>query len=134
MILEFRCVSGGMHPIVGAVWYRIPSSLGGEHDRYSRYLCSALSMTMHTIKDCEEALQLIDFVKSGKSVEEEFGWNDTLVTFRSGIAQVDILIEEQQGTLDGRFNLDEFRKAVSAWREFLLMPESLESTLRVDIA
>jgi hypothetical protein len=91
-------------------------------------------MTMHTASECEAALKLIDLVQSGKSTEEQYGLNDTCVTFRPSSVQVDILIEEEIGTPVGRFGLKEFRNAVSAWREFLLMPESSESTLRVDIA
>jgi hypothetical protein len=88
---------------------------------------------MHSPAECEVALKLLDLVQSGKSTEEQFGINDTCVTFRSSGAQVDILIEEEVGTPEGRFDLEEFRKAVSAWREFLLMPESSESTLRVNL-
>ena len=134
MFLEFQCVSGGVHPVVGPVWYRVPKSSGGENDRYSRYLCSALSFTMHTPAECEAALKHLDLVQSGKSREEQFGVNDTCVTIRPDGVQVDILIEEEIGTPDGLFDLQEFCKAVRGWRDFLLMPESSESKLRVNIA
>jgi hypothetical protein len=134
MFLEFRCFSGGMHPVRGAIWYRMPRSSGGSSDRYDRYLCAALFMTMHSPAECELALKLLNLVQSGKSTEEQFGINDTCVTFRSSGVQVDILIEDEVGTPEGRFDLEEFRKAVTGWKEFLLMPESSESKLRVKLA
>lgn len=69
-------------------------------------------------------LALIDAVASEESNEEGYGLNDTSVTFQANEAQMDILTEDEIGTEAGRFQLDEFRKVVCAWKEFLLMPNS----------
>lgn len=134
MILEFQCLSGGKHPIIGDVWYRFPRCLDDGGDRYDRYLCSALFMTMHTSEDCAKALELLDSVLTGKSEKEEFGLNDTCVTFRKNGVQVDILIEDEIGTQEGRFDIGEFRKAICAWQEFLRMPEVHAYIVKVDIS
>ena len=131
--LEFNCVSGGKHPVIGDVWHRIPTAHGEGAERYSHYMCAALFMLMHRPSDCSEILGLIDAVASGKAHEEAYGLNDTCVTFRQNEAQVDILIEDELGTPAGRFNLEEFRKVVLAWKEFLLMPDSETTRLHLDL-
>jgi hypothetical protein len=134
MILEFQCLSGGKHPVIGDIWHRFPrcSAAGGE--RYDHYLCSALFMTMHTPEDCAKATELLDLVQSGESNEEYFGLNDTCVTFGKCGAQVDILLEDEIGKSEGRFDLDEFRKAICAWQEFLRKTEASEYVYEVDIS
>ncbi|WP_137010782.1 hypothetical protein [Ectopseudomonas oleovorans] len=81
-------------------------------------------MTMHTPEECSQALEKIDLVKSKKAIEEQFGINDTYITFSANGAQVEILIEEESNAAEGCFNLEEFRKAICAWQEFLRKPES----------
>ena len=133
MILQFKCLDGGTHPIIGKVWHRFPTCVAEAGERYDRYLCSALFMTMHTPNDCVEALELLDSVQSGQSDKEFFGLNDAEVTFTVRGAQVDILIEDEIGTTDGLFDLIEFRKAIVAWDEFLNQPCTCENLLDVDI-
>ncbi|MBT3068776.1 hypothetical protein [Rhodoferax sp. U11-2br] len=132
-VIEFRCVYGGKRPIVGDVWYRMPEVHGNSAERYNHYMCAALFMLMHTPSDCSEILELIDAVTSGKSQEEGYGLNDTCVTFRQNEAQVDILIEDEIGTAEGRFSLAEFQRVVIAWKEFLLMPDSEASRLQLEL-
>jgi hypothetical protein len=78
-------------------------------------------------------MELIDAVATGKSKEENWGLNDTCVTFRANEAQVDILIDDELGTAVGRFSLEVYHKVVTAWRQFLLMPEGPESRLRLEL-
>lgn len=132
-IIEFGCVSGGKHPVVGDVWYRMSTAHGREAERYSRYLCAALTMMAHTVSDCDAILKLLDAVAMGKSQEEGYGLNDTCVTFRPHVAQVEILIEDDSEPVEGRFGLNEYRKVVCAWRDFLLMPEGEESRMRLEL-
>ncbi|QJE03745.1 hypothetical protein HH212_26995 (plasmid) [Massilia forsythiae] len=134
MILEFLCLDGGTHPVIGKVWDRFPRCLAEDGDRYDRYLCSALSMTMHSSDDCMKALALLELVESRRSSQMRFGINDTEVKFTDRGAQVDILIEEECGTVDGLFSLAEFRKAIVAWGEFLSKPCTHEYLLKVDIS
>lgn len=89
---------------------------------------------MHTPDDCMKALALLDLVQSGRSGEMTFGLNDTEVTFTERGGQVDILIEDEIGTADGLFGLDEFRNAVVAWSRFLSEPCSCEHSLKVDLS
>lgn len=132
MILQFMCVDGGMHPVVGKVWYQIPTCVVEGGKRYDRYLCSALSMTMHSPDDCVRVLALLDSVQNGQSAEETFGLNDTEICLTAYGAQVDILIEDEI-TVDGLFGLTEFRAAVAAWHDFLSEPCTHEHVLNVDI-
>lgn len=131
--IEFWCQHAGTHPVIGDVWHRLSVAHGRDEDRYSRYLCAALSMMAHDATDCDAMIHLLDSVADGSSDSEEFGLNDTCVTFSAHGVQVEILIEEQPEPVAGRFSLSEYRKALCAWREFLLMPEAQESKLRVDL-
>jgi hypothetical protein len=133
MILQFKCVDGGTHPITGKIWYRFPSCVAEGGERYNRYLCSALFMTMHSCDDCTEALSLLDSVQSGQSEEAFFGINDTEITFTVCGAQVDILIENEIGTTDRLFDLVQFRKAIVAWNKFLSQRCTPEQMLEVDL-
>ena len=134
MILEFVCLDGGLHPVIGKVWERFPRCLADGGARYDRYLCSALAMTMHTADDCAQALALLDMVQSKQSDQMTFGLNDTEVIFSGRGAQVNILIEDESGTPDGLFSLAEFRKAIVAWDEFLSESCNWEHVLKVDIS
>lgn len=131
--IEFWCHNAGKHPVIGDVWYRLSAARGKEEARYSRYLCAALSMMAHNVNDCETMIRLLDSVANGSSASEGFGFNDTCVTFDANGVQVEILIEEQSEPVEGRFSLGEYRKALCAWREFLLMPERKESTMCITL-
>lgn len=134
MILEFQCLAGKKHPKLGDVWYRFPRCLIKEGSRYDHYLCSALFMTMHTHEDCLHAIKLLDSVQSGESEEECFGINDTCITFSERGAQVEILIEDECEPSEGLFGLNEFRKAICAWEDFLRKSEAREHVIKVDIS
>jgi hypothetical protein len=90
-------------------------------------------MTMHSPEECAQALEKIDLVRSETTTEEQFGINDTCITFSSSGVQVDILIEEELSAADGHFKLEEFRKAICAWKEFLRTPDA-ECKVQVNIA
>jgi hypothetical protein len=134
MILEFVCLDGGMHPVIGKVWHRFPRCLADGGARYDRYLCSALAMTMHTPDDCVQALALLDMVQGRQADQMTCGLNDTEVVFSDRGAQVNILIEDESGTADGLFSLAEFRKAIVAWNAFLSEACTREYLLKVDIS
>jgi hypothetical protein len=131
--IDFWCESGGKHPIVGDVWYRMSTAHGEAADRYSRYLCAALSMMAHTVSDCDVILNRLDAVAIGRSKEEGYGLNDTCVTFRPNGAQVEILIEDESVLTAGRFGLSEYRKVLCGWRDFLAMPDAQESRMRLEL-
>lgn len=133
MILEFKCVDGGMHPIVGQVWHQFPACVVEGGERYDRYLCSALFMTMHSPEDCANVLALFDTVLAGQSKQATFGLNDTEVTVTDRGVQVDILIEDD-ATADGLFDLAEFRKAVVGWHDFLSASCTRAHSVNVDIS
>lgn len=122
-----------MHPIIGQVWHQFPTCVVEGGERYDRYLCSALFMTMHAPEDCANALALLDAVQAGESKETVFGLNDTEVTFTDRGAQVTILIEDE-ATADGLFSLTEFRQAVVAWNEFLSASCSHQYSVEVDLS
>lgn len=131
--IEFWCHDAGKHPVIGDVWYRMSLAHGKEEVRYSRYLCTALSMMAHDVTDCDTMISLLDSVANGSSASEGFGLNDTCVTFSTNGVQVEILIEEQPEPVEGRFSLSEYRKTLCAWREFLLMPEAKKSRMRLTL-
>lgn len=126
-------MDGGMHPIIGQVWHQFPTCVVEGGDRYDRYLCSALFMTMPAPEDCANALALLDAVQAGQSKETAFGLNDTEVNFTDQGAQVTILIEDE-ATADGLFSLTEFRQAVVAWNEFLSASCSHQYSVEVDLS
>lgn len=126
-------MNGGIHPIVGQVLHQFPTCVAEGGERYDRYLCSALFMTMHYPEDCAKVLALIDTVQAGRSKEMTFGRNDTEITFCDQGAQVEILIEDEV-TADGLFGLAEFRNAVVAWNEFLSASCTHEHPVIVDIS
>jgi hypothetical protein len=134
MILEFKCVDGGTHPILGKVWHKMPQCVVSGAERYDRYLCSALFMTMHTADDCVQALLRLDSVQNAQSNETFFGINDTEVTFTNRGAQVDILIEDETETADGLFSLDEFRNSIVAWKKFLSAQYTQAYSVKVEIS
>lgn len=131
--IEFECIYGGQHPVVGEVWYRFATARGDEAERYDRYLCAALTMMAHRPSECDVIMARIDAVMSGKVDEDGYGLNDTCVTFRGNVAQVDILIEDEIGIAAGRFGLDEYRKTLHAWKEFLLLPEGAETKMKLEL-
>jgi hypothetical protein len=131
--IEFWCAYGGKHPVIGHVWHRMSTAHGFEEDRYARYICAALAMMAHTVTDCEEMLGRLDAVIAGTSQREEYGLNDTCVVFRPQFAQVEILIEDEEEPVAGRFGLSEYHTALCAWRDFLSMPESEESRMRFEL-
>lgn len=133
MILIFKCIDGGIHPVIGQVWHQFPNCVVEGGERYDRYLCSALLMTMHTPDDCANALTLLDAVQAGQREKTTFGLNDTEVTFTNRGAQVDILIEDE-ATVDGLFSLAEFRQAVVGWNEFLSASCSHQYSVKVDLS
>lgn len=129
--IRFYCLSGGHHPIAGDVWYRVAEADGYQSERYGRYMCAALTMMVYTPSECQQVIALIDAVAAGNSMQESWGLNDTCVTFSAGGAQVEILIEDEPDMAAGLFTLKEYRKVVSGWHQFLLMPESQESSLQL---
>lgn len=133
-VIEFWRAHGGKHPVRSDVWHRLSSAHGNEADRYSRYLCDALSMMVHKPSDCDVMLNLIDAIITGKSRKEEYGLNDTCVTFQPGVAQVNILTEDEYNPPSDRFELMAYRKVVDAWRTFLLLPETGTSKMRVELS
>ena len=132
--IEFWCESGGRHPVVGAVWFRMSIARGLDSERYSRYLCTALSMMAYRASDCDAMIKLLDCVANGNSQEEGYGLNDTYVIFRLHGVQVGILIEDELEPAAGRFGLTEYRKVLCAWRAFLLLPEAKESKIRLELS
>ena len=118
---------------MGHVWYRCAGARGGDAERYDRYMCAAITMLLHTQAACDDVIALIDAIASGEAEQNGYGLNDTCITFRKSGAQVDILIEEETGTLEGRFTLEECRKFVCTWKDFLKMPENEESRLRLEL-
>ena len=131
--IEFWCAYGGNLPIIGHVWHRMSTARGYDEDRYSRYMCAALAMMAHTAADCDDMLRRLDAVITGTSQEEEYGLNDTCVSFRPQYAQVEILIEDEERPVVGRFALSQYRKVLSAWREFLSMLGSEESRMCLEL-
>lgn len=126
--LKFFCKFGGNHPVAGEVWYRLAAAEGDEAERYDRYICAAvLGLTLHYPDNCDELLRLLESVLSGKASREVFGYNDTEITFERTGVQIDILIADE--FIDdpaGRFDTEQFRSIVLAWKDFLSHPESAD--------
>jgi hypothetical protein len=133
--IKFSHISGGMHPKLGQVFYVHIEAISGEDiSRYNRYMCGILSVVAQCRDDCDRILQYINLVENGSKVQIETGGNDVSLTIRPKGVQVDIEINEEWiGQADGHFELDEWKAALVGWRQFLEMPESLESVLVIEI-
>jgi len=90
-------------------------------------------MMAHSAPDCDVMVKRLDSVANGELQEAEYGLNDTCVTFRPHGAQVEILIEDESEPAAGRFGLQEYRKVLCAWRDFLLMPEAEGSKMHLEL-
>ncbi|WP_245774414.1 hypothetical protein [Rugamonas rubra] len=135
MKLRFSYVAGGFHQKLGQVFHWQQEAIGGENaQRYKQYLCEVLSSVAQGTDDCDRLLHDINEVENGGRVEIETGGNDVTLTLRPTGVQVDIEVNEDWvGQPDGHFDLREWKAALTGWRQFLQMPQSLESFVEVDL-
>lgn len=135
MKLRFFYVDGGVHPKLGQVFHWRQKAMDGEAaKRYNQYLCEVLSSVAQGIDDCDRLLQAINDIENENRAEIETGGNDVTLTLRPTGVQVDIEINEDWiGQPDGHFKLSEWKAALKGWRQFLEMPQSLESVVEIDV-
>lgn len=138
MKIRFSYVDGGIHPTLGQVFHWQPRVMdddgGADAKRYNQYLCEVLSSVAQGADDCDRLLQNINDVETGNQAEVETGGNDVTLTIRPTGVQVDIEVNEDWiGQPDGKFKLSEWKSALTGWRQFLEMPQSLKSVVEVDV-
>ena len=130
--LVFYYVSPKGHP---ELFYRQSKALGeGDIDRYNLYMAQVLTGLACPIESCEVFLNNINDVENGRKCRVETGENDIVLDINNNYIQVSILsFDEWSNQPEGRFTLDEWKKALLGWKQFLSMPESLASELIVEL-
>ena len=139
MKLKLYCIDGGKHPILGKIYYRCQKILADSDDenqleRYERYLAHTLSAYAQTIDDCNCIFKLINNVEENIQPKASFNGNDVEISISERSVQINININEDWiDQPEGQFSLSEFKTVLTAWRDFLKLPESLESEIIVEI-
>lgn len=135
MKLRYSYVEGGKHPLLGQIFYKLRNAIGsGNALRYQRYICDVLGAVAQTLDECNRLLECIEKIEKAECGEIETGGNDVTLKMRNSGVQVDIEINEEWiGKTEGHFTLEEWRKALIGWHQFLEMPESLESVVEVEM-
>ncbi len=135
MKLRLFYSDGGIHPVLGQVYCRRKQILDGDDEaRYQRYIANTLSGIAQSVEDCERILSVVEAIMTGQEVESEVEGNDVDITLSGSGVQIDISINDDWvGKPEGLFLLSEFKVAMSAWKKFLMLPESLESEVTVEL-
>ena len=135
MELTLFYVSGENHPIIGQVYYTRQKFKGGnEVVRYQRYLANILTFIAQSSADCDRILSQIEKVEIGRENRIEVEGNDVEVELLKTGVQVDITVNDDwTDQPEGRFSLAEFKAVIIAWRQFLQLPESLDSKITIEL-
>ena len=135
MELTLFYVSGENHPIIGQVYYTRQKFKGGnEVVRYQRYLANILTFIAQSSADCDRILSQIEKVEIGRENRIEVEGNDVEVELLKTGIQVDITVNDDwTDQPEGRFSLAEFKAVIIAWRQFLQLPESLDSKITIEL-
>ncbi len=135
MELTLFYVSGENHPIIGQVYYKCQEFKGGnEVVRYQRYLANILTFIAQSSVDCDRILSQIEKVETGQENRIEVEGNDVEVELLKTGIQVDITINDDwTDQPEGRFSLAEFKAVIIAWKQFLQLPESLDSKITIEL-
>ena len=134
MRIRYWCASGGRHPVLGQVWHRFSEAEGPEAERYTRYVCNALSFVARSPSECERVVEAFVAVQSGIQRDATVEGEDVTLRLSPQGVQVDIEVNEAWiGKQEGRFSLSEYLVALRAWREFLLIPEGPGAEFRIEL-
>lgn len=136
MKLKLFYEDAGHNPVIGRVLQRRKVVIGddGGIERYQRYVANTLSFIAPTAKDCDRILSMIRDIENAQEEIIEVEGNDTTLILSKVGVQVDITINDDWvGQPEGRFCLEQIKKAIAAWRDFLKLPKSLDSEVVVDL-
>lgn len=135
MKLKLYYADGGMHPVVGQVYYKRQNIYGqGDSSRYQRYLANTLVNLAPDVESCSQVLSCISAVERGELPSAEIEGNEVDMELSLGSVQIDININDEWiGNPEGRFSLGEIKLAFQAWGDFLKMPESFDSCVEIDL-
>jgi len=133
--LKLFYADGGRHPVLGQVYHQCQEIMDEDGKaRYQRYLANTLSGMAQSVEDCDQILSVMDNIETGKEVESEIEGNDIDVTITEAGVQIDINVNDDWvGQSEGVFSLCEFRAAITAWKDFLKLPESFDSEVIVEL-
>ena len=123
MNIEFSYIDGGKHPVLGQVLHLSISPANGDQ-RYLNFLCNPLRMVIHTIEDCNIAIETVNQVLSGNVTETLIDGNDTEIVIGPDTVHVTILDAENS---EGVFPTGELKSVLIGFGHFLKMPESIHS-------
>jgi len=115
------------------------SPLEGENDpnsRYDRYLCAMLGSDFQSANTCDMQLKNIAQLETGEVDFTDWGGNAFFADYTRDGVQIYLQIDEDddaQTRPEARFTLAEVKAALIGWREFLQMPESLDTRLVIEL-
>jgi|GEM_PF-2530003 len=136
MRINFSYVQAGFNEETGEPILFWKSLVEGDEvlaRRYKLYICHTLPAVAQTDGDCARLLDFIVMAAGGEG-EFETGGNDVTLTIKKSGVQVDIEVNDDWvGQEDGFFTLEEWRKVVVGWRDFIGMVPDLSASLTVDI-
>lgn len=104
----------------------------GDLTRYIRYVGQTLNGLAPMPAACDLFLDYIEAVEKKMMPEAETGGNDVVLHILPDYIQVSIMIcEDWIDQPEGRFSLETWKKILTGWKEFMLMPQTPETTLEV---
>ncbi|WP_192558215.1 hypothetical protein [Pseudomonas allokribbensis] len=136
MDLKFYYAYGGIHPVIGPVFYASAAALPDQADsqRYDLYVCSVLMAIAQIPSSCERIINAISSIEDGIESSIVEGGNDVLLYMDATGVQVDIQVNDDWiGQPQGRFTLKEWRKVLEQWKRLLEMPEDSQEVLMLSL-
>lgn len=134
MRIKYEYVSGGLHPVVGEVLYPIQRVIdGAEVERYQRYLASPIGSVARDLAACLELEAAIARVQAGELPSIHLDYDEIELAVTPLGVQCNINVsDEWVDNPDGRIGLGVWQQALEAWRRFLALPKSLESSVEIE--
>ncbi|MFV1983963.1 MAG: hypothetical protein ACC657_10535, partial [Thiohalomonadales bacterium] len=104
-------------------------SAGDDSLRYQQYIANSLSLIATSVAQCDKILDDIkQFEESDRYLLIINGTNVEFIVDRINVVQVIKLNNNSWvNQADGRFYLYTIKKAFQGWRDFLKMPESIDT-------
>lgn len=131
--LKFSYIDNVQHQNYQQVCY---ISAGEDCVRYQHYIANTLSLLATSVAQCDRILSDIkQFEESDRYLLVIKGNNVELIVDRANIVQV-IKFNNNSWVnhADGRFYLHTVKKALQGWRDFLKMPESIDTVYEVALS
>jgi hypothetical protein len=105
----------------------------GERERYQLYLGGALASVVRHPGNCDTVLALIEAAQRGEPGPFEYDADDVYLTIKSDKVQVDVADNKAwTGKAEGRIDTEVWRRSLEGKKQFLALPEAIESVVELD--